>query len=126
MKFRYSDQYNPAAPVVGVTFISAAEQERIGPLLAMLDSGADGSIVPMPYLEKIQAPPTVEMVMRSQWGERRRVLLYLVDVQIGDVLLNGLEVVGDEESDEIVLGRDILNRLRVFLDGPEKISEISE
>lgn len=126
MKFRYSHQYYPAAPIVDVTFISAAEQERVGPLTAMIDSGADGTIVPMSYLDEIHAPPTVEMVIRSQWGERRKVLLYLVDVQIGDLLLGGIEVVGDEESDEIVLGRDVLNRLRLFLDGPGETIEISE
>ncbi len=126
MKFRYSHNYYPAAPVVDVTFISAAEQERVGPLLAMIDSGADGTIVPMHYLDEIYAPPTVEMVIRSQWGERRRVLLYLVDVQIGDIVLGGIEVVGDEESDEIVLGRDVLNRLRVLLNGPAETSEIAE
>ena len=126
MKFRYSRDYYPAAPVVDVTFISAAEQERVGPLPSMVDSGADGTIVPINYLDEIQAPPTVEMVMRSQWGERRRVLLYLVDVQIGDLTLAGIEVVGDEESDEIILGRDILNRLRVLLNGPAEIVDVSE
>ncbi len=126
MKFRYSHNYYPAAPVVDVTFISAAEQERVGPLLAMVDSGADGTIVPLHYLDEIYAPPTVEMVIRSQWGERRRVLLYLVDVQIADIVLGGIEVVGDEESDEIVLGRDVLNRLRVLLNGPTEIIEIAE
>lgn len=126
MKFRYSRNYYPAAPMVDVIFIAAAEQERVGPLPAMVDSGADGTIVPIQYLDEIQAPPTVEMVMRSQWGERRRVLLYLVDVQIGDVTLPGIEVVGDEESDEVILGRDVLNHLRVLLNGPAETVDVSE
>ncbi|MBE2201534.1 MAG: retroviral-like aspartic protease family protein [Anaerolinea sp.] len=126
MKFKYSHNYYPAAPIVDVTFITAAEHERIGPLPAMVDSGADGTIVPLHYLDEIQAPPTVEMVMRSQWGERRHVLLYLVDVRIGDVTLPGIEVVGDDLSDEIVIGRDVLNHLRVVLNGPAEIMELSE
>lgn len=51
--------------MVDVTFIAAAEQEQVGPLPAMVDSGVDGTIVPIQYLDEIQAPPTVEMVMRS-------------------------------------------------------------
>jgi hypothetical protein len=47
-------------------------------------------------------------------------------VQIGDLTLPGVEVVGDELSDEIVLGRDILNLLRVLLDGPREVVEVSE
>jgi hypothetical protein len=111
---------------VELTLITAAEFLRTEPLQAIVDSGADGTLIPINYLEEIQAPPTVEMVMRSQWGERRRDLLYLVDVQIGDLTLPGIEVVGDELSAEVVLGRDILNRLRVLLDGPHEVVRVSE
>jgi hypothetical protein len=66
------------------------------------------------------------MFIRSQWRERYSVMLYLVDIQIGNLTLPGIEVVGDELSDEIVLGRNVLNRLRVLLDGPGETVEISE
>jgi hypothetical protein len=72
------------------------------------------------------ALPTVEMTMRSQWGERRQVLLYLVDVLIGEITLPDIEVIGDELSDEIILGRDVLNRLRILLDGPALITTVNE
>lgn len=66
------------------------------------------------------------MSIRSYWGESRRILLYLVDVQIGDLTLPGMEVVGDEISTEIVIGRDILNRLQVLLNGPGQTIEVTE
>ncbi len=66
------------------------------------------------------------MVIRSQWGERHTVMLYLVNIQIGSLTLSGIEVVGDEVSQEIVLGRDVLNRLRVLLDGPGETVEVSD
>ena len=50
--------------------------------------------------------------------------LYLVDVAIGEVTLPGIEVVGDPSGNEIIVGRDILNRLRILLDGPAKITEV--
>ena len=77
-------------------------------------------------LKKVTDKPDRELVFRSQWGERHPVMMYLVDVQIGDLILPGLEVVGDEVSGEIVLGRDILNRLRILLDGPKETVEVSE
>jgi len=52
------------------------------------------------------------------------VFLYLVDVAIGKVTLPGIEVVGDPSGNEIIVGRDILNRLRILLDGPAKITEV--
>ena len=125
MKFAYSRNYLPAAPILEVTFVAAAENRRAGPLVGIVDSGADGTLVPLRYLTEIQAPPTSEMVVRSQWGERRRVWLYLVDVQIGTLIFAGLEVVGDELSDDVVLGRDLLNRLRIVLDGPQEAIELA-
>ena len=37
---------------------------------------------------------------------------------IGELTLSGITVVGDELGDETVLGRNVLNRLRLLLDGP--------
>jgi hypothetical protein len=33
-------------------------------------------------------------------------------------------VVGDEQGDETVLGRNVLNRLRLLLDGPVRLTDI--
>lgn len=126
MKYHYSSAYQPPAPVVEIAIASPAEGLRVGLLPAFVDSGADGTIVPSRYLDEINAPVTVEMSIRSQWGERRRVLLYLVDVQIGDITLPGAQVVGDQMADEVILGRDVLNKLRVLLDGPARTIEIRE
>lgn len=126
MEFQYNLDYYPPIPVAEVTFITASESLRAGPFLATIDSGADGTIVPINHLTEIKASPTVDMMMRSQWGERRKVLLYLVDVQIGEITLPGVEVVGDDQSNEVILGRDVLNRLRVILDGPRKTTDIIE
>ncbi len=61
MNYRYSRNYFPSAPVIDITLITAAESLRVGPLSALVDSGADGTIVPINYLDEIQAPSTVEM-----------------------------------------------------------------
>jgi hypothetical protein len=44
MKYPYSRNYFPPAPVVDVILITAAEYLRVGPLQAFVDSGADGTI----------------------------------------------------------------------------------
>lgn len=126
MNFTYSHNYHPPAPTIDVSFITAAEYLQTRPFTSLVDSGADATIVPIRYLDEIHAPPTVEMIARSQWGERRRVMLYLVDVRIGDLTLPGIEVIGDEFIDEVVLGRDVLNHLHIVLDGPDERVEISE
>jgi hypothetical protein len=44
--------------------------------------------------------------------------MYLIDVKISGVTLAGVYVVGDDMGNEVVIGRDVLNRLRLTLDGP--------
>jgi len=43
---------------------------------------------------------------------------------VGDVFLPGLYIIGDDTGDEIILGRDVLNKLPLFLDGPEQQTEL--
>jgi len=63
--------------------------------------------------------------LRSQWGERRQVFLYLIDLHIGTILLPAVYVVGDDLGDEFIIGRDVLNRLRIALDGPNLTTRIT-
>ena len=51
-------------------------------------------------------------------------ILYLVDLEIADQVFPGVLVAGDETADEIILGRNLLNLLPIFLDGPEQQSHV--
>lgn len=112
----YNTTYDPPVPVCDIT-LESAEGARVT-LAALIDTGADATLIPVPHLRAIGARQVFEMGLRSQWGERRMVYLYLVDVHVGGVTLPGVYVVGDEMGDEVILGRDVLNRLRITLDGP--------
>jgi predicted aspartyl protease len=126
IEFPFDDTYSPPVPVCQVSFSVARTGQATGPLSAILDTGADGTLVPQRYLDAIGARRVMETGLRSQWGERRIVYLYLVTLHIGEIELPGTYVVGDELSDEIVLGRNVLNRLKIWLDGPKNISRLSE
>lgn len=98
----------------------------IGPLAALIDTGADGSLVPVRYLRAIPSlAPVDRRWLRSHWGESRMVRLYLVDVEVAGIRLPDIEVVADSVGDEVVLGRNALNRLRLVLDGPKQVIDIS-
>ena len=51
------------------------------------------------------------------WGEARTVKMYIVDVEVEGINFPGIWVVGDDRGDEVVLGRNLLNRMRILLDG---------
>jgi len=91
---------------------------------ALLDTGSDGCLVPIAYLEQILAPPMADTHIRSHWGEWRAAQLFAVDIELGSLRLPDVFVVGDEQGTEIVLGRNLLNKLRVLLDGPAGQTDI--
>lgn len=124
MKFSYSNSYTPPAPVLEIRLGYPGERLSIGPLAAIIDTGADGTLIPLALVDKLGAPFVDDIRIRSHWEEWRNVQLFTVDVGIGDIRLPAIEVVGDPAGIEIVLGRNLLNRMAMILDGPENLVEL--
>ena len=122
--YPYSSEYFPAAPVLEITLGAPGTPPTLGPLEALVDTGADATLIPMKYLRQIGARKVDQATLRSQWGERRPVSLYAVAVEISQRRLAAMWVVGDEIGNEVVLGRNVLNRLRLLLDGPAGMTEV--
>lgn len=53
-------------------------------------------------------------------GVRRPINLYYVDIYLGDSGYSGIRVMADIKGKEIILGRDLLNKLPVLLDGTQQ------
>ncbi len=118
MKYAYDEFYFPAIPILQIRLSTPEWNLQTTDLPAIVDTGADATLVPLKYLLDIEATIGGRNRLRSQWGERREVNLYLVDLEIEQAILPGIWVIGDELSDEVILGRNVLNRLRLLLDGP--------
>lgn len=116
MSVPYHPAYRPPFPQLSV--VLSVEDERTGPFPALLDTGADVTLVPTHLLEQAGAAESDWVTVRSHFGEGQRLQSYLVEVRIDDLLLPGLYVVGDDRGVEIILGRDVLNKLPLLLDGP--------
>ncbi len=50
--------------------------------------------------------------------------MFTVDIGIDQLCLPAVEVVGDERGNEIILGRNVLNKLRLLLDGPNALTKM--
>lgn len=123
-EYPYLRSYDPALPICELRLAVPATGRSVT-TQAIIDTGADATLVPVVLLDQIGARRVFGTGLRSQWGERRRVFLYLADVHIGQVLLPGMYVVGDEIGQETILGRNVLNRLRLLLDGPAALTRVS-
>ena len=124
MKVPYDSSYAPPAPRIEIRLGVPDEAFRSRPLTALVDTGADATIVPAQHIELLGVQIDNRKVLRSPWGERYPVNVYLLDVGIGDLRLPLIEIVADDRGDEIILGRNVVNRLVMVLDGPKQILEI--
>ncbi|MGD2206357.1 MAG: aspartyl protease family protein [Anaerolineae bacterium] len=124
----YSHDYSPAAPVLPVSVALADGTPGQGTWLALVDTGADGTFVPTEILEGLQAPVVYMTNVRSHLGENlHRVAVHRVDIVLfGSLRLPGVEVVADDWGDGIILGRNVLNELRLHLDGPAETTSVEE
>ena len=86
--------------------------------MAIVDSGVDFTIIPLSLIRTLDAPVIRPATLSSQWRDRRPVYVYKVDIRIGESVLPAVDVAGDPFSEEILLGRNILNRLDLRLEGP--------
>lgn len=124
--YPYSDVYDPAMPIVevGVSLPKRSVADIAVP--ALLDSGSDGTLIPIDQLELIGAKPVGPARVHGLWGGSRMANMYLVKLYIGPHQLFAVRVAGVEVGDECILGRNVLNHLVITLNGHASTVEIME
>lgn len=123
-KQSYSKTYYPGAPVLPVRLVSLSAQSH----LALVNTGADGTFVPIDLLVELDAPLLYMTNVRAHFSEKlQRTPVYQVDMIFFDSIhLPAVEVVGDDWGDRIILGRNVLNKLNLNLNGPAQTITIVE
>ena len=94
----------------------------------MIDTGADGTFVATVLLEELDAPIIYMTNVRPHIGaNRHRAAVYKVDLYLSPSFrMAGVEVVGDDGGDGVIVGRNVLNKLKILLDGPKQMTDITE
>jgi hypothetical protein len=117
--FPYDDKaYSPAMPVVEVALLTLAQREPAAQLIAVVDSGADATLLPIDALDAAGASYVGTRRMRGITGHALTVDVYVTLLQVGPHLVTGVRAVAQSPGSEAILGRDVLNQLEVTLNGP--------
>ncbi|MBS1250619.1 MAG: hypothetical protein MAG431_02213 [Chloroflexi bacterium] len=127
-KKAYSKEFYPPAPVFVVKIVAPEESPTALRETALIDTGADGTFVPTSILEKLALPIVYMTNVRSHLGEQLyRVPIHKVDFILFDTIrLPSIEVVADDRGNNIIIGRNLLNKLSLLLDGPNQVTTILE
>ena len=124
--YDYDFSFSPSMPVVDVALMPIARNREPVRMTAMIDSGADGTLVPLSQLRAIKAHRSGQVILRSVTGAPTVVDVYKVALQVGPHLFSYVRVAADKHNTLIVLGRDILNHLVITLNGLASATELLE
>ena len=117
------ENFNPPAPVMEVSLSIPTGQSVILKLPALLDSGADITVIPEWIVQQLQLRYVDEIIASGYDGIPKQTFVYSVKLifnDLGDFIVRAIP----SNNDHVLMGRDILNRWSLLLEGRKKIFEI--
>ena len=115
--FDYDRSYLPSAPVVEIVVNGYDAAVSSISCTTLVDSGADGTMHPVDLLNQLSAQFVGAKRMRGVTDHSTIVDMFVVQITIGEIVVDGIRAVGRSVGSECIIGRDILNQLQVTLDG---------
>ena len=119
-KFKYSKSFSPPAPVLPAKLENPSSGLTVE-LDGKLDTGADITVIPDSAVQKLDLPPRGTIRIKDD-KERP---LYFTNIKIATHNFERV-MVTSLQKEYILVGRDILNQLKILLDGKKLEFEIVE
>lgn len=119
IRYQYNQQTTPPAPFVHVTLSCPETAQAMGDLPAQVDSAADRCVIPSRIVQALGLVPLDELPVAGFGGQVLLVPTYRVALALRGLPPMDIEVLAHPEEPYVLLGRDVLNRHRILLDGPQ-------
>jgi hypothetical protein len=123
-RYTYSQLGHHPAPFVQVSLSGPNGGTELADLPAQLDSGADRTVIPWKVVEGLGLIQLDEITVGALNMTLAVLPTFLVRLTIRQQTPILVEVAGGKNEPWVLLGRDVLNRYRVVLDGPRLALEI--
>ena len=98
MKAAYDTSLLPPAPFVPVRLASLADHAEPVTIQAKIDTGADLTVIPARLIEQLPLMPAGEIEVEGYDGRRATIQVYDVNLQIDQLSVTGLLVIGFAED----------------------------
>jgi len=115
-KHPYSSAFRPPAPVLALRVGAPGRETALG-LVALVDTGADLSVLPRAVVEALALPQVSTTRIQGVTGVGETTAVHAATLDLSGTSLLA-EVVA--WGDEAILGRDVLGRFVLELDGPRE------
>ena len=113
-----AENYNPPAPVAHVTLRNPATGAILSNVPMLIDTGADATLLPSNAIEQLGIAVGEDTNIEVQVfdGEIKRLKLVKLELYFLDKKFTGEYLLVDRPIG--ILGRNVLNNIRILLDGP--------
>ena len=113
-----AENYNPPAPVAYVTLRNPATGAVLSNVPMLIDTGADTTLLPSDVVEKlgVKAEEDTGFEVQVFDGDTKFLRIVKLDLLVLDKTFRGDYLLIDRPIG--ILGRNILNNLRILFDGP--------
>ena len=125
LAFPYSQVYIPAMPALEIVLGRAGRTQGVMTISALIDTGSDGTLMPINALEEVGARYVSAARLRTILGNSQPVDIYVVSLRIGPHTLPVVRVAAMAKDSEPILGRNVLNQLAVMLNGLAGVVELA-
>lgn len=114
----FDASFEPPAPVLPVRIGGIEEHHPAAMLRMLIDTGADCTLIPARLARSLRLPVIDRVEIEGVGGATRRANVHAARIRVGTLRAMARVVA---LGDEALLGRDLLNRLILQIDGPSQI-----
>jgi predicted aspartyl protease len=118
MRYTYNRQFEPPAPFIHVSLKCLETGKSVENLPMLIDSGADRTVIPGSLVDQLDLVPLEELRVAGLGGRVFSAPAYKVELTIRTLLPEKVLLIAHDEEPYVLLGRDVVNRHRLLLDGP--------
>jgi len=124
IRYLYNQQVNPPAPFVYVSLRCPETGNIVENLPAQVDSAADRTVIPASLVDPLGMIPADQLLVAGLGGEVFSAPAFFIKLTLHDLSPQEVLVLAHDDEPFVLLGRDVLNRHRLLLDGPGLALEI--
>ena len=124
MRIDYNQSIDPPAPFISIVVAHPLRSTSEQQVMAKIDSGADITALPMNVVQQLNLPTNHFLEIAGYDNQVVSLPVYDTRLTLAHIRVR-LETVAISEN-HAILGRDVLNLLRLMLDGPALTLEILE
>ena len=119
--------FNPPALTVDVLVTTPDPElfEQFAPIkkMALLDTGADMTAIPSSLVNELELKKIDEIIVTDYQDNFLRTSIFVIRVMLGELLDLNIRVI-TSDLDYVHIGRDIMNKWILYLNGLNKVLKI--